>query len=116
MNKFLTTLIAFMLFVSSTTYAQDVQILFGTNEVKSITLSIDEMKNTEGTYGIWGALAGAGAGAAGYLIHTTLNAKPFSPLKFGVVVTAGAAAGAITPTPAAMLWAFRSPSGIFSIL
>jgi len=72
MKKILMTLMASMLLLSSTTYAQgavthntsfskkDAQALFGTNKVKATTLNNGEMAKTEAE-GIWGAWFGASA-------------------------------------------------------
>ncbi|MBU1668378.1 hypothetical protein KKC13_08145 [bacterium] len=81
----------------------DSHMLFGHNNNNVIALGQDEMKNTEGEWGIWGAIAGAISGAYGYLGYSA-GSGSWSWSRLGMATTQGAIAGAILPTPTAIRW------------
>ena len=89
----------------------DTQFLFK-DGAKVATLDKAEMKKTNGKYGWWGALAGAGTGLYGYLGYS-MSSHSFSWRRLGGAMFSGAVAGAVLPTPTAMAWTARSHATMF---
>jgi hypothetical protein len=89
----------------------DSQFLFQ-SDAKVVTLDNAEMKKTNGKYGWWGALAGAGTGAYGYIGYS-MSSHSFSWSGLGRSVVAGAASGLVMPTPSAVMWTARSHAAMF---
>jgi len=81
---------------------QDMQFAFGAeNNEHTMMLSEQEMMETEGAYGWWGAAAGFATASYGY-IGASYGSGNFNWNTYGQVATAGAIAGLVTPTPTAV--------------
>ncbi len=89
----------------------DTQFLFQ-DGAKVATLDKAEMKETNGKHGWWGAIAGAGIGLYGYLGYS-ISSHSFSISRLGGAMLSGAVAGAVLPTPTAMMWTARSHAAMF---
>jgi hypothetical protein len=90
----------------------DKEFLFNNPSVaKAETLSPEEMKNTEGAWGWWGAIMGGLAGGAGY-IGTALGSGTWDWGWFASSVIGGAIAGATLWTPTAMDVAYSFGAGL----
>jgi len=91
----------------STLNKSDSYILFGETHNSVKTLEQNEMTNTEGKYGWWGAAAGAITGAYGYIGYSA-GSSSFSFTRLGIAMTQGAITGVLLPSPAAVRFVANS--------
>lgn len=81
----------------------DKEFLFNNPSVaKAETLSPEEMKNTEGAWGWWGAITGAIGGAVAYTWYWATTPNSWDWDSFSQHVATGAVLGALEPTPLAI--------------
>lgn len=86
--------------------------LFKKNDlpIQVLTLSQQEMKDTEGAFNPWGAALGAAGGGIGYGINNYISGQPWSWYSFGTSVGGGAFAGSGVGAAAA-IWQFNGAIG-----
>jgi len=76
----------------------DMEFLFGSQPVQAKTISVEEMKNTEGKWGWWGAFAGGLGGAVGYIGYA-ISTWSWNWGSFAESIAWGAGAGFVAPSP-----------------
>ena len=75
-----------------------------------VALSGQEMKETEGAFGWWGAAFGGLGGFGGFFLNNRISGSSWSWTGAGAATFAGARAGA-TAGPVGVVWGFNSAIG-----
>ncbi len=95
------------------TFSQsDLNTLFDQAEkpMQLAALSGQEMKETEGAFGWWGAAFGGLGGFGGFFLNNRISGSSWSWTGAGAATFAGARAGA-TAGPVGVVWGFNSAIG-----